>query len=342
MGGTSAERRFKQLVAKKESMILILQSLLDLSKNLSSQPNQHRFLLKVLTLDQTRDGLIAVIDEINQQGLEVREDFAPDYKILPTIDEMYCHIKAAEERLNIASTPSTSNAGGSNGTAVAASGMSNPSRQLPSLPKIELPEFSGEFREWETFYGVFKSLIHDNATLNDTDKIHYLIGRLRGAALRVCSGITPTGDNYNIIWNALIEMYQDKRWLANSYLEQIMNFRPLVSESSKNLNFFLERFDAAVSAIKNLNLPDLDDTILFYQARKKLDKETIKAFDNFKRGSKTLPTFSNLITLYIELISFVKEPSKLLSLNASETDMGATSKNSKFATVAFFVKGQVI
>ena len=112
--------------------------------------------------------------------------------------------------------------------------------------------------------------------LNNTDKIHYLVGRLRGPALSICSGIAPTGDNYEIIWQALLDKYHNKRFLANSYLEQIINFRPLQSESSKNLNLFLEKFDVSVSALIKLNLPDLADFILFHQARNKLDSETLR------------------------------------------------------------------
>ena len=297
MVSTAEERALKKLIAKKESLFLILQNLLDLSRNINTSANYDKFKLLYHSFSETRDNLISVIDEINDISLEIDAYFNPDYKILPTINEMCCHIQAVAAKIKATSA-------GATGTSVQ---VMDPNRVLPSLPKIELPEFGGEIRQWEVFYGIFKSLIHDNKTLNNTDKVHYLVGRLRGSALSVCSGIAPTGDNYEIIWRTLLDKYQDKRFLANSYLEQIINFRPLQSESSKNLNLFLEKFDVSVSALKKLNLPDLADFILFHQARNKLDSDTVKAFDAFKRGT-AIPTYS-------DLVSFVKEQTKMLNIN---------------------------
>ncbi|KAJ8981056.1 hypothetical protein NQ317_018029 [Molorchus minor] len=48
-----------------------------------------------------------------------------------------------------------------------------------------------ELREWETFTSIFKSLIHENETLTNVDKVHYLVGQLKGPALTVCSGLAP-------------------------------------------------------------------------------------------------------------------------------------------------------
>ncbi|CAH1113893.1 unnamed protein product [Psylliodes chrysocephalus] len=184
-------------------------------------------------------------------------------------------------------------------------GESDAGHSLPRLPKIEIFEFSGDLRDWETFYSIFKSLIHDNKALFDVDKVYYLVGRLKGSALVVCSGVAPTGGNYSIIWNALVDRYQDKKSLANSYFNQIMDFKRLQGESSKNLELFLEKFDSAVKALKNLKVNDLTALILVHVALIKLDPETIKTFDMLKRGSD--------IPKYEELITFVKEPSKILS-----------------------------
>nr|CAI5844526.1 unnamed protein product [Callosobruchus analis] len=200
-----AERVLKVLIHKKESIFATLQTLLDISRNLSDVGNKRKF-----------------------KAFEVEE--------------------AHGEGNNV------------------------PSRSSVLMPKMELPEFSGDIRHWLTFYEIFKSSIHDNPNLNKSDKIHYLIGRLKGPALTVCSGIEATGENYEIIWNALIDRYHDKRFLANSYLEQILDFKPLRNDSSKDLGTFLERVDSAVAALNKLDLPDLSDFILFYLARSKLDK----------------------------------------------------------------------
>ncbi|KYB29588.1 hypothetical protein TcasGA2_TC031484 [Tribolium castaneum] len=68
--------------------------------------------------------------------------------------------------------------------------------------------------------------------------MHYLLGKLTGKALLVCSGIQPTGANYPILWKALVEKYDDKRLLASTYLSQILDFRPLQNESFISVRSF--------------------------------------------------------------------------------------------------------
>ncbi|XP_074030835.1 uncharacterized protein [Leptinotarsa decemlineata] len=293
-GGTVAERKVKVLTAKKESLFTNLQSLYDLSKKVNDPVVRKKFEIMVRSLDSTRSQLLQTVDEVNEKSLEVDEDFIPNFSVYHVIEEMCCNIKECEEKIrneNTAASTSTNSTHSSQGS--------------PRLPKIELPDFSGDIREWETFYSVFKNLIHDNSSLTDVDRMYYLVGRLKGSALRVCSGIAPTGNNYPIIWQSLINKYQDQRALANSYLNQIMDFKRLTSESSSNLNLFLEKVDSAVRALKQLGLHDLSDFMFVYLSLSKLDMETSKAFEMLKRGSG--------IPKYDDLITFVKEQSKILA-----------------------------
>ncbi|KAG5878722.1 hypothetical protein JTB14_032835 [Gonioctena quinquepunctata] len=308
MGGTVAQRQLKMLMAKKESLFSILQNLLDLSKSMRNQTEKSRFSALYKSTDSTKADLIKVIDQIMEVSFEVDEEFTPNYAIIPTIDEMcdYIHNAAAKlerEEQQANASPATLTSQGNSGSL----GNTGFARNLPSLPKIELPEFSGDIREWETFYSIFKSSIHDNTLLTDVDKVNYLVGRLKGSALGVCTGVAPTGGNYNIIWKALVDKYQDARSLATSYLDQILGFKHIQGKSAKNLESFLEKFDCAVQALKNLKLQDLADFILMHQALAKLDSETVKSFEMSVRG-KGIPT-------YEDVKKFVTEQAKILNLN---------------------------
>lgn len=50
------------------------------------------------------------------------------------------------------------------------------------LPKIVIPIFSGNYSEWVTFKDLFESLVHNNKSINDVEKLHYLKGYLTGEA----------------------------------------------------------------------------------------------------------------------------------------------------------------
>ncbi|KOB51923.1 Uncharacterized protein OBRU01_26887, partial [Operophtera brumata] len=50
------------------------------------------------------------------------------------------------------------------------------------LPKISIPTFSGLYSEWTTFRDLYVSLIHDNPSIDNVQKMHYLKGHLTGEA----------------------------------------------------------------------------------------------------------------------------------------------------------------
>lgn len=79
----------------------------------------------------------------------------------------------------------------------------------------------------------------------------------------------------------MFESYQNVRYLANSYLKQIFDFRQLPDEYERNFNL-LERFDVAVNTLQKLKVPDLSDFILFI-CLSKLNAETFKAFAMHKK-----------------------------------------------------------
>lgn len=42
------------------------------------------------------------------------------------------------------------------------------------LPKIELPKFNGELKDWLQFWSLFKN-IHEDPSITKEDKLHYLV-----------------------------------------------------------------------------------------------------------------------------------------------------------------------
>lgn len=94
----------------------------------------------------------------------------------------------------------------------------SPSTSKTRLPPIELPEFNGDLRSWPLFYSSFNNTVHLNLSLSSVDKLYYLLGKLTGKAQSIFAGITPSADNYNIIYQSPINKYEDKRILASSYL----------------------------------------------------------------------------------------------------------------------------
>ena len=63
------------------------------------------------------------------------------------------------------------------------------------LPKILLPEFSGDPLKWQGFWDQYQVAIDNKNNISDIDKFNYLKGCLKGEALSAVSGLTLNSEN---------------------------------------------------------------------------------------------------------------------------------------------------
>ena len=99
---------------------------------------------------------------------------------------------------------------------------------LKSLPRLELPCFSGNPLEWPHFISKFKCLVHDRP-MTDTQWMTFLQGVIFGEAKRAIGGMLNHGNLYR---NALLEQeeqFGNEETIAKAYLQTIFN-HPQVTE----------------------------------------------------------------------------------------------------------------
>ncbi|KAJ8958579.1 hypothetical protein NQ318_016300 [Aromia moschata] len=226
----------------------------DSSKRTEEPAQLDYFRIRYETIEESKTAFLEVIDQIQAVEYEINSDYVPCFQSLDAFDELYCHIKIAARRIlkNDNSTNMSVNRG------------------IPKLPKLQIPNFSGNIKDWPTYIECFNSLIHHNGNLSDVDRVHYLIGSLSGAALSVCSGVPPTGENYRIIYQTQAQ-----------------------TETATSLNAFLEKFDVAVKSLQKLQISELDDYILAYLALSKLNPETQRLFENAHRKTE-MPSYTDI------------------------------------------------
>ncbi|XP_011707042.1 PREDICTED: uncharacterized protein LOC105462212, partial [Wasmannia auropunctata] len=85
-----------------------------------------------------------------------------------------------------------------------------------TLPRIQLPSFSGKFDEWPAFKDLFRSIIHGDTSLSDVEKLHYLRSCLKEEAEQLVRNIPATAENYARVWRTLSEHYENKRLLVRA------------------------------------------------------------------------------------------------------------------------------
>lgn len=183
------------------------------------------------------------------------------------------------------------------------------------LPPVELPKFDGSTKSWPMFIECFNNMIHLNPQLSSGDKVYYLCGQLKDKALETIAGIAPTSDNYELMYAALVNKYQDVRSLGTAYLEEMFNLKKMLDPSVDGLNSFMAKFSVSVSAFEKLNIPDKLDFVFLYLALKKVDNETARLFENSVRNEK--------IPSYESFAKFVREQAKIIERTGVYTSSGS-------------------
>ena len=74
------------------------------------------------------------------------------------------------------------------------------------LPKLQLPIFKGDILQWQEFWDIYNSAVHEQDIPNVT-KFSYLNGSLRKSAAAAICGISVTNDNYPVV----IHILEDKK-----------------------------------------------------------------------------------------------------------------------------------
>lgn len=64
------------------------------------------------------------------------------------------------------------------------------------LTPISIPTFTGSFKVWPTFSGLFKTMVISNHTFNDIKKLQYLKTIVTGEAEKSIANIEITGENF--------------------------------------------------------------------------------------------------------------------------------------------------
>ena len=67
---------------------------------------------------------------------------------------------------------------------------------------LKLPP--GHYDRWISFSDLFKAMIHENDSLPEIQKFHYLKSSLSGEAKRLVSNLPMTANNYTIAWKLLV------------------------------------------------------------------------------------------------------------------------------------------
>ncbi|XP_071579730.1 uncharacterized protein [Temnothorax nylanderi] len=195
------------------------------------------------------------------------------------------------------------------------------------LPKIALPQFSGDLSLWPSFIALYNTSIHENRQLSAIEKYQYLLASLKGEALNVIKNLPFSSDHYMTAYDSLLSRYRNKRKLADYHLNSMLDSKPLKTESAEALRNLLDAFSENTRALSLMKFPtDSWDFLLLKFLLDKLPRSLREKFESAHRTEE--------IPRYNQLTKFLSEHCKVLEAIAGPSTL---SNKSKSASVSSFV-----
>jgi len=196
------------------------------------------------------------------------------------------------------------------------------------LPRIDLPKFDGNPSQWLPFKDLFNSLVTANPTLSAVEKLQYLKTSVIGSAAPLLSNTALTADNFQKAWEALIAFYENKRLLVNAALLSLFSLKRMNNESATEMEQLYTTMIQIYRTLETLGRPVAfwDDVLIFIGSRK-LDSESVKAWEQLLGASKEPPKWHQfsefLVTRFLTLQAY--ERSRLGKIPVKVTSRAKTA-----------------
>ena len=205
------------------------------------------------------------------------------------------------------------------------SNPAHPAIPRVKLQKIDLPKFSGDWRQWPSFYQLFTKLVHDDPAYTTVEKFFQLAAHLTGEAAERIEGIDILAENYEDALNALKERYDNQRLVITKHLRIICEL-PMANTDAQ-LRSLVDTFQKSLRALSAQGLPtDQWDALLLYIISTRLSQGIRRQWEITIENSRLFPSLSELIS-FLEQRATAAEVIAATS-NAPEKRPAATNATS--------------
>ncbi|XP_076301767.1 uncharacterized protein LOC143219790 [Lasioglossum baleicum] len=192
-----------------------------------------------------------------------------------------------------------------------------------SIPRMPLPQFSGEYVDWPSFKDRFLSMIDQKKGLTEVDKLHYLKGCLQDQAVDLIKDLPTTNENYKKAWNILMEHFENKRILVRSCLDKLAALPKMRESSVREITQIQKGVSTVVNTMEGLGRP-IDKTAdwFVHSIVNLFDPTTKDKWEESVTVSSDPPSYTTLTNFMIR---------RLQMMQASPRPSSSESSQSKFA-----------
>ena len=199
---------------------------------------------KVNVVEEELLGLIADEAELKKEMEDMLIASDKDLDVVAKVEERLTKLSVKDSAAT-SSTKSTTSSPSSTAT----------SADSHRLPKFELPKFTGDIKQWQTFWDQFESAVDKKSHLSNVDKFTYLLSSLDSTAKESVAGLALTNDNYTQAVELLKERFGNKQLLINSYVESCLKLPYVQSMNQvKELRAIYDILEATVRNLHSLSI----------------------------------------------------------------------------------------
>lgn len=165
------------------------------------------------------------------------------------------------------------------------------------LPHLSLQTFTGVLTEWNAFYDLYKSLVHNNVTLTDVERFRYLLLFLKDEPYNLIKSIPVTECNYENALQVLINRYENKRIISTKHLDNIFDIEPMSEKYVESgLRKLINCYHENITALKSLGFPVEEwSFILLNILLRKITSNVRRRFELSLKTSNDIPAVSELL-----------------------------------------------
>ena len=144
-----------------------------------------------------------------------------------------------------------------------------------STPKVEIPEFHGNYNKWVSFRDLYMETVHSSKWLTKSQKMQLLKTKLKGEPEKLVQHLTISADNYDSCWDILCNRYENKRLLCSSFINAILGLPNIQVAAASNLKKMHDTINECINGLTNIGI-DVStwDPIIVHLLLPKLDTAT--------------------------------------------------------------------
>lgn len=165
------------------------------------------------------------------------------------------------------------------------------------LPQLKIPTFRGNFLEWQSFYDLYSTIIHNKGSLSTTEKMEYLKTHLEGEPLQLIQHLTISSQNYNSAWETLKSRYNNERKIVSMHIDKMLKAgQQGNSPSATSIKNILDATKEGLAALNNMGFDTTSwGPIIVHLTTKALDTESRNLFEQGLKEPNKMPSLTILL-----------------------------------------------